>query len=206
MHDGVTTRRNRASKKMHGLIITCLSSIAIHIEPLSGIDTVSFINAMHRFYAIRGPCKTIVSDNGSNFVGAISSSIDFSSVKNDAVLRGCEWKMNPPAASHFGGIYERKTGSVRRILEGFLKRNSMHSLSRDEMSTLLQETASIINSSPLYGVTDSNEPYPISPAVLLTLKAEPSSTPNDFNIDDASSYGRNRWKKIQYIANEFWKC
>ena len=42
---------------------------AIHLEPLSGLDTSSFKNALRRFLSIRGVCKRIRSDLGTNFVG-----------------------------------------------------------------------------------------------------------------------------------------
>ena len=205
VHDGITTRRSKSTKKMYGLLITCLSSRAIHIEPLIGLDTASFINALRRFTAIRGPCKSILSDRGSNFVGAISS-IDFKKVENDISSRDCVWKMNPPGASHFGGVYERKIGSVRRVLEGFLIKSSSHHISRDEMTTLLQEAASIVNSTPLYGFSDDpHDPVPLSPAMILTMKVEPSRSLKNVEESDLASYGRHRWKKVQLIADEFWK-
>ena len=206
VHDGISTRRNKAKKKMNGLLITCLSSRVIHVEPLVGLDTVSFINAMRRFTAIRGPCRSIVSDQGTNFVGALSSLIDFQQVQDDASFSVCTWKKNPPGASHFGGIYERKIGSVRRILEGFLTKKSSHNLSRDEMCTLLQEACSIVNATPLYGVSDDpNVPFPLTPSMILTLKSDTPSPNNDITADDIGSYGRKRWRKVQQIANDFWK-
>ena len=206
VHDGIKTRKSPSTKKMYGLLITCLASRAVHVEPLVGLDTPSFINAMRRFSAIRGACKSILSGHGTNFVGALSSSIDFEKVERDALNRGCIWKMNPPGASHFGGVYERKIGSVRRILESFFAKHSNQCLSRDEMNTLLQEAVSIINATPLYGITDDpNDPYPITPSMILTLKVEPSCASKDtFVSSDVMSYGKNRWKKVQFIADQFW--
>ena len=56
---------------------------------------------------------TIHSDQGSNFIGTIGQSLDFNAVRQDAVSRGIQWSMNPVAASHYGGHYERKIGAVR---------------------------------------------------------------------------------------------
>ncbi len=66
-------------------MFTCLSVRAVHIELIESLDTSSFINALRRFLAIRGPVKLIRSDRGTNFVGAcrelnISSNIDSTSV------------------------------------------------------------------------------------------------------------------------------
>ena len=43
VHDGVSTRRTSATKKVFVLIVNCMASRAIHLEPLAGMDTVSMI-------------------------------------------------------------------------------------------------------------------------------------------------------------------
>ena len=35
-------------------------------------------------------------------------------------VQGCEWKFNPPHASHFGGVWERQRGTIRRVLDAML--------------------------------------------------------------------------------------
>lgn len=54
----IQTRRTRGrttSLKRWGLVFTCLSSRAIHFETLESMDTSSFICALRRFFALRGP-------------------------------------------------------------------------------------------------------------------------------------------------------
>ncbi|KAF2350440.1 Ribonuclease H-like domain, partial [Trinorchestia longiramus] len=68
--EGKSTRRSNSQKKLWALLFTCLVSRAIHVEPLPALDTSSFKNAFRRFIAIRGPCKIIRSDRGTNFLGA----------------------------------------------------------------------------------------------------------------------------------------
>ena len=43
---------------------------AVHIEIAHGLDTSSFLNALHRFIARRSNPKHIYSDNVTNFTGA----------------------------------------------------------------------------------------------------------------------------------------
>jgi hypothetical protein len=113
--------------------------------------------------------------------------------------------MNPAGASHFGGFYERKIGAVKHILESFLFKNKT-ALSRDEMHTLLQEATSIVNATPLYGFSDDpNDPVPISPSTLLTLRAEPPPAPVSTSVADLQSYGKSRYKIVQVLADQFWK-
>ena len=80
-------------------------------------------------------------------------------------------------------------------------------LSRDELSTLLQEAAAVVNSTPLYvGSEDAHEPLAISPQMLLTLKTPEAFMPSSGETTkiDALAYGRRRWRKVQYLADAFW--
>ncbi len=64
------TRGGQASSKRWAVLFTCMSTRAIHIEVIESMDSSSFINALRRFFAIRGPAKQLRSDCGTNFVGA----------------------------------------------------------------------------------------------------------------------------------------
>ena len=86
------------------------------------LSTDSFINAILRFVGRRGPPKVIYSDNGTNFRGVELDVVKALQVwgqeKNKTTLTraGIEWKFNPLAASHQGGVWERLIHSIRRIL------------------------------------------------------------------------------------------
>ena len=62
-------RGGAANSKRWGLVITCLSSRAIHIELLESMDASSFICALRRFFAFRGPVSILRCDRGTNFIG-----------------------------------------------------------------------------------------------------------------------------------------
>ena len=51
-------------------LFTCFSTRAVYLEIVSTLDTQSCLDAIHRFVAGRGYPKTILSDNGTNCVGA----------------------------------------------------------------------------------------------------------------------------------------
>ena len=61
-------------QKPRGLICTCLSSGAIHIEVLETMDTNLFICALGWFFTIRGSVTKLihVCDHSSSFVGGKS--------------------------------------------------------------------------------------------------------------------------------------
>ena len=206
VHDGRSTRRTVGTKKVFVLLVNCLASRAIHLEPLESMDTSAMMNALRRFFSLRGLCKSITSDHGSNFLGVLGQSNHFQNVKREVEARGITWHLNPVGASHYGGAYERKIGSVRRVLESYLMIKTTP-VSRDELHTYLQEAAAIVNSTPLYVTYDEpDEPTPISPQMLLTLKSPASQRPMDEDIvaDDVMAYGARRWRRVQALANAFW--
>jgi len=49
----------RSVVKRYGVIFTCLSIRAVHLEVAFSMDTDSCINAIRRFVARRGPVKTM---------------------------------------------------------------------------------------------------------------------------------------------------
>ena len=64
------TRLNQATSKRYGVIFTCLTIRAAHIELAGDLSTDSFILALKRLNARRGNVQIIRWDNGTNFVGA----------------------------------------------------------------------------------------------------------------------------------------
>ena len=206
--NGRKTRSSLGCTKLWVVIFVCLPSRAIHLEPLLSMDTSSFRNALTRFFAIRGCCRLIRSDCGSNFIGALRqmNEVDFEVISTELEQRSIIWKMNPPHTSHFGGAWERKIGSVRRVFEGSLALMEKRYLSYDEFITLLAETSQIVNNSPLWSVPSSpNDPMPLSPAMLLTLHNEPNPAPRESYSDkDILAYGPRRYRRVQYLGNQFW--
>ena len=66
----VTTKQGRKENKRYGELLTCLVSRAVHIEIGNSLETDSFLNALRRFIARRGPVLEILCNNGTNFIGA----------------------------------------------------------------------------------------------------------------------------------------
>jgi hypothetical protein len=67
-------KEGRKELKRYGVLFTCLASRAIHVETANSLSTDSFLNALRRFIAIRGPIRQLRSDRGTHFVGAVGDS------------------------------------------------------------------------------------------------------------------------------------
>ena len=204
----------RKQLKRYGALFTCLVVRAIHIEVAVSLSTDSFINALRRFLAIRGPIRLLRSDCGTNFIGLKSEQMrageefDKNRIKEFLLQKGCdyiEYKMNVPKASHMGGAWERQIRTVRNILNALLKTNSSQ-LDDDSLRTQMYEVSAIVNSRPL--TTDNvNDPLslkPLSPNQILTFKSEVLlPPPGDF--DESDLYSRKMWRRVQHLTSEFWK-
>ena len=62
--------RGRTRAKRYLCLFTCLTTRAVHLEMSYSLDTDSFINAFTRMTSRRGTPTYVISDNGTNFVGA----------------------------------------------------------------------------------------------------------------------------------------
>ena len=100
---------------------------------------------------------------------------------------------------------ERKIGSVRRVLEATYEVLGPRSLSYDEFMTVIAQSAAIVNRTPLWSHSeDPNDPQPLTPAMILTLRSEGDVSQEEFSAQDLIRYGKQRYKRVQYIAEQFW--
>ena len=209
-----TIKERRSELKRWGVIFTCFSCRAIHLETTNTMDTDSFILALRRFVGRRGPVCSIRSDNGGNFVGADNEmqkeikEMDHCKIKDFLLSENCdwewvEWERNPASASHMGGVWERQIRSVRNVLSSLLTEHTGR-LNDESLRTLLVEVEAIVNSRPLCTDSLSDESSdPLSPNTLLTQKTKVVLPPPG-TFQRADVYCRKRWRTVQYLANEFW--
>ena len=204
-----TTKQGRKEHKRYGALFTCLVSRAVHIEIANSLETDSFLNALRRFIARRGPVREIRSDNGTNFVGAerelreAIKEMNHDEITEKLRQQQIDWKFNPPAASHMGGVWERHIRTVRRILATLLREHAGR-LDDESLHTLMCEVESIVNSRPLTVISsDVEDPLPLSPSQILTMKTSiVLPPPGQFQRNDV--YMRRRWRRVQYLCNLFW--
>ena len=200
----------RREVKRYGTLFTCMASRAIHIEVAHSMETDSFLQALRRVIARRGPIRELRSDRGTNFVGAENElkralqEMDDEKIKAELLTHNIDWIRNPATASNFGGAWERQIRSVRNIMAALMKQHG-HSLDDESLRTLLCEVEAVVNSRPLTTETlsDPLSPLPLTPSTLLTGKTKLIlPPPGKFQREDI--YCKRRWRRVQLIANEFW--
>lgn len=202
----IYVKDGRKELKRYGLILTCLCSRAIHIEVVDDLSTDAFLNALRAFIAIRGNVRQLRCDRGTNFIGAQRELADLMKEMNQEKVKalGCEFLMIPPSASHMGGIWERQIRTIRSVLSAILDQSAKR-LDSTSLRTLLYEVMAIVNSRPLSieHLSDPTGPEPLTPNHILTMKSTiVQPPPGEFMKEDL--YLQKRWRRVQYLANEFW--
>ncbi|XP_069101998.1 uncharacterized protein [Argopecten irradians] len=210
----ITSRRTRggtALSKRWAVLFTCLVTRAVHIEVIEEMSSSSFINALRRFFSIRGPVREFRSDNGTNFVGSTEDmgfqtiNVDEPKFANYMLENSTVWRFNPPHASHMGGAWERMIGTARRILDSMLIDMKGRALTHEILTTLMAEVVAIMNSRPIAPVSsDPQDATVLSPSVLLTQKTSCPSSVCCEHLNQKDLY-RHQWKCVQVLAEEFWK-
>jgi len=193
--------RGRPGKKAWVAMFICFTTKAVHIEVVEELTSSAFIATLRRFSARRGKPATIWSDNGTNFVGAQRElAIYTKNIEAQLANEGINWRFNPPASPHFGGLWEASVKSAKHHLNRTMKQAC---LTLGELQTLLCQIEACLNSRPLTPLSsDPNDLEPLTPAHFLiggpiTLPAEPS-------LPEENVFGLRRWRLVQGILRTFW--
>lgn len=205
-----TTKQGHKEHKRYGLLFTCISSRAVHIEMLEDLSTDSFINALRCFISLRGAVSRLYCDQGTNFVGAKNElkealkQCDTNALEVFLADKQCEFVFNAPSASHAGGVWERQIRTIRNILNATLAQSSGR-FDDASLRTLFYEAMSIINGRPLNvnTINDPKSPEPLTPNHLILMKSKVALPPPGKFIQE-DLYARKRGRRVQYLTEQFW--
>ncbi|XP_053969225.1 uncharacterized protein LOC128870597 [Anastrepha ludens] len=201
----ILVTENRKAKKRWGVLLTCLTIRAIHIEIAHSLSTDSCLMCLRNFIARRGCPVEIYSDNGTNFRGADSFlkdellKLNASIVERELAHKGIAWKFNPPAAPHMGGAWERLIRTTKAVLH---KISPSQRFSDESLRSALLEVEMIINSRPLaYLSLDYEDQEPITPNHFLlgsSNGAKPFCKPEEISL-------KMNLRQSEMFANLFWR-
>lgn len=202
----VKITRNTTAKRWLCLF-TCTATRAVHLEIAYSLSTDGFLNAFSRMVARRSKPELVVSDNGSNFVGAerelreLVNSMDKEKIKDDAANLGIKWKFNPPWGSLHGGLFESMIKSTKRALRAILGEAR---LTDEELLTAVTEVEGLLNSRPLsYSSGDPKDSPVLTPNHFIIGNAGGQLAPRI--LEEQAVNPRQRWKYTQDLVTKVWK-
>ena len=155
--------------KTYICLFTCLFMRAIHLEIAENLSTEKCITAIRRFISGRGQPRVLMSHNATNFLGSRRQlrrkplQLDHDFIRNNLLNQSIEWKLNPPSAPHYGGVWGRLVQIVKRVLPINLGSTK---LTPDVFSTIVTEAECLVNSRPLTHVrSDNKDDDPLTPII-----------------------------------------
>lgn len=202
----IEVKIGRRIEKRYGVLFTCLTVRAVHLELAASLDTDSAIMAIRRFVARRGCPKELHSDNGTNFKGADKEltnhllQFDQSKLEREMTTRGIAWHFIPPRSPHMGGSWERMVGVVKCSLQDVLRE---HHPKEELLKTVLCEAEALVNSRPLTHIsTDPDDTECLTPNHFLIGTAGVDQIPGNFGKNELCN--RKQWKQAQALVEAFW--
>ncbi|XP_047024130.1 uncharacterized protein LOC124633081 [Helicoverpa zea] len=203
----VTIGRRR--EKRYGVLFTCLTVRAIHVELVGSLTTDDVIMALRRMAARRGWPRHLYSDNGTNLRGADKELKKCVSELDEKLLADgvqsysmtTTWTFSPPASPHWGGAWERLIRCVKNALKVVLKERAP----RDAiLQSLMTEVEVMVNSRPLTHVSvEPNTDETLTPNHFLLGSS--SNLPTMGTFDESDTFLRKQWRIAQQLADSFWR-
>ena len=192
----MTVTIGRRHEKRWGVLFTCLTTRAVHIELAASLSTDSAIMALRRMTARRGQPLEIYSDNGTNLRGAATElraairNMNEPELYDHAANIGVTWKFIPPAAPHMGGSWERLVQSIKRALKVTL---TSQSPKEEVLLTLMAEAEYTVNCRPLTHIPVSvTDPEALTPNHFLLGSSVGNPCAGKF--DQGSLCSRKQWQ------------
>ena len=197
--------RNKTTKH-YGVLLTCLNTRAVHLELAVDCSTVEFLQVLRRFLSIRGQPAMMMSDNGTQFVGAERELCEMITGWNKDELRefcaekGIKWKFTTPAAPHHNGCAEALVKSCKKALKIAIGKQV---LTPFELYTCLLEVANLVNQRPIGRIpNDPDDGTYLCPNDLL-LGRSTAEVPQ--GLFKPTKNPRDRVEFVQRLVDSFWK-
>ena len=203
--------RGTVRAKRYLSLFTCLTTRVVHLEMSYSLDTGSFINAFYRMTSRRRTPRYVISDNGTNFVGAerelreLVQHLNKEKIMQKATkLYPVEWEFNPPIAPHFGGVFEALVKSAKKTIKAILGDADAWD---QKLHTAICGAERLMNSRPIiYASSDHNYLSPLTPNHFLAGQlAGGGAQFAPAALDETVYNPKKRWYRMQQLLKMFWK-
>jgi hypothetical protein len=205
--------RNSGKIKSYLVLFTCMTTRAVHLDLVTSLTTEAFLNVFKRFYSRRGIPRKMVSDGAGCFVGAareLKTLYDFlngpgkDSIAGGLAECGIEWVFSVPRAPHTSGAVESMVRQAKILL-----RNTLSStlLTYEDLSTVICQAESVLNSRPLFCVPLSSSPMDveyITPGHFL-ISQSTAAVPTSSNSLTLPTNHLNHYRKLMDLFLSFWE-
>ena len=178
-------------------------------------DTESVLHCIRRLQSLRGKIKTIISDPGSQLVGASNELKKWRQGWSQVELvqfgskNGINWKFISASSQHQNGAAEVMVKLVKGVMKSLMHQIGAHILSLNEPNTVLMETSDLVNSRPI-GIKpnrDADAEFLCPNSFLLGRNSDRGDAgpfrPKNGSFP-SSRDDQERFKLVQDIVNQFW--
>ena len=201
--------RGKRRMKRYLCLFTCLTTRAVHLEMAYGLDTSSFLNAFYRMVNRRGLPVKMLSDRGTNFIGAEKELKELvnelmkskNKIKESTANKGIVWQFNPALAPHWGGVHETMIKTAKIAIYAILQSAD---ITDEELVTAFTGAEALVNSRPLtYQSANPSDCPPLTPNHFMFGQVGGQFAPE--SVDEVPYNPVKRWRRIQELVSHFWK-
>ena len=217
IRDDCVKKGPRIYKKVYGVIFACASTRAIQLDIAVDYSTEAVLHCVRRLLGLRGEVRMIISDPGTQLLGASRELAkwrrgwDMEQLRRFGAERGLEWESIMANSQHQNGVTEILVKLVKGVKKSLLHALGDTKLSLNEMNTLMVEISNLVNER-LIGLkpnTRTDSEY-LSPNSLLLGRCSARISSGPFQPDqvftDDPKAVSNRFLLVQAITSQFWKA
>ncbi|XP_070067011.1 uncharacterized protein [Drosophila virilis] len=195
----------RRREKRWGVLFTCLTVRAVHLDISTSLSTDSYLCVLKSFVARRGCPRRMLSDNGTTFRGASRVLKDEIERISPALIERqypeLEFTFISPGSPHMGRSWERMRRSTKSILSEILPPSG---LGEEVLRAALADVESVLNSRPLtYVPLETSESEALTPNHFLIGH---SSGLRERGLREQGGASLARGSRVaSQLADQFWK-